>query len=91
MTDKNFHNEFFDCQLGLDVFICNAGSGDPKTLVKLREMPMDKYMQLFTLNYFCPVVMTKEVLPHLEKTRGNIVYVSSIYGKIAKLHTCIHV
>merc|ERR1712178_591743 len=29
-------------------------------------------------NFFCPVVMTKEALPHLEMTKGNIIQVSSI-------------
>ena len=44
-------------------------------------MPMDDYLHTFNINYFCPVVMTKEALPHLEKTKGNIVYVSSTLGK----------
>ena len=61
--------------------ICNAGVTDVKTCVKLRDMPMDDYMHTFNLNYFCPVVMTKEALPHLEKTKGSIVHVSSTLGK----------
>ena len=66
--------------------ICNAGVGDPKTMVQMREMPMDDYLKTFNLNFFCPVVMTKEALPHLEKTKGNIVHVSSITGEEKKLH-----
>ena len=61
--------------------ICNAGVADMKTMVSLRDMNMDDYMHTFNLNFFCPVVMTKEALPHLERTKGNIVYVSSILGK----------
>ena len=65
--------------------ICNAGVGDPKTMVQMREMPMDDYLKTFNLNFFCPVVMTKEALPHLEKTKGNIVHVSSITGEDTRL------
>ena len=64
--------------------ICNAGVTDVKTCVRLRDMPMDDFMRTFNLNYFCPVVMTKEALPHLEKTKGSIVHVSSSIGKVAK-------
>ena len=65
----------------MDIFICNAGVTNLKTMVKVRDMPMDDYLHTFNINYFCPVVMTKEALPHLEKTKGNIVYVSSTLGK----------
>ena len=65
---------------GLDIMICNAGVADIRTMVNLRDMQMDDYMNTFNLNFFCPVVMTKEALPHLEKTKGNIVHVSSIVG-----------
>ena len=59
--------------------ICNAAVFNIP--VTMREMPMDDFMLAFNLNFFCPVVMTKEALPHLEKTKGNIVYVSSIISK----------
>merc|ERR1712241_91736 len=62
----------------LDIMICNAGVADMKTMVNLRDMNMDDYMHTFNLNFFCPVIMTKEALPHLEKTKGNIIQVSSI-------------
>ena len=60
--------------------ICNAGVGDPKTIQPMRDVKMDDYLHTFNLNFFCPVVMTKEALPHLEKTKGNIVHVSSVTG-----------
>ena len=66
---------------GLDIMICNAGVTDPKTCVKLRDLAMEDYMHTFNINYFCPVVMTKEALPHLEKTKGSIVHVSSTLGR----------
>ena len=59
--------------------ICNAGIY--KNPAMMRDTQMDDFMLTFNINYFCPVVMTKEALPHLEKTRGNIVYVSSIVGE----------
>ena len=70
--------------IGVDIFICNAGVTDLKTMVKVREMPMDDYLHTFNINFFCPVVMTKEALPHLEKTKGSIVFVSSTLGKAPK-------
>ena len=57
--------------------ICNAGTGGE---TNLREMPMEDYLRIFNVNFFCPVTMTKEALPHLEKTKGNIVHISSIIG-----------
>ena len=59
--------------------ICNAGMYKNPGL--MRDTKMDDFIVTFNLNFFCPVVMTKEALPHLEKTKGNIVYVSSILGK----------
>ena len=59
--------------------ICNAGMYKNPGL--MRDTKMDDFIVTFNLNFFCPVVMTKEALPHLERTKGNIVYVSSILGK----------
>ena len=66
--------------VGLDIMICNAGVADGKTMMKMRDMQMDDFMHTFNLNFFCNVVMTKEALPYLEKTKGSIVQVSSIVG-----------
>ena len=65
--------------------ICNAGVADAKTMVNMRDMNMDDFMHTFNLNFFCNVVMTKEALHHLKKTKGSIVQVSSIVGMSERL------
>ena len=67
--------------------ICNAGMGGE---TNLREMPMEDYMRIFNVNFFCPVAMTKEALPHLEKTKGNIVHISSIIGNLMNSQRGLH-
>ena len=84
MISFEFILEFYKSE-GLDIMICNAGVADAKTMVNMRDMNMDDFMHTFNLNFFCNVVMTKEALPHLEKTKGSIVQVSSIVGMSERL------
>ena len=63
---------------GLDIVICNAGgiSG----FDSVRGKTTEDFRRTMELNLFAPFIMTREAIPHLEKTRGNILYVSSVAG-----------
>ena len=63
---------------GLDVFINSAGilmNGSTETL------SLDDYDKCMTINTRSAFVLTQSVLPHLLKSKGSIVNVSSVTGK----------
>lgn len=65
----------------VDVLINNAGVGsDTNALSKVR---MDELQRVFAINSFAPILVTKAVLPNLEKgSRKLVVNVSSQLGSI---------
>ena len=64
----------------LDVLICNAG-------VSIRSLfenvDLDVFKKLFDINFFGSIYGTKFALPHLKKTKGSIIAISSLNGFIA--------
>jgi len=65
----------------VDFLVNNAGLGKPGTFMKLT--PAD-WERVFRVNFFAPLYLTYEVLPHfLKQGSGKIVNVSSVAGKIA--------
>ncbi len=46
----------------------------------IREMDPAIFEPTFQMNVKSPFLMTKAALPHLEKTKGAIVYLSSLTG-----------
>jgi short-subunit dehydrogenase len=69
-----------DRQGRIDILINNAGRG---SYYSLAEAPAEEARALFDLNYFAPLELTRLALPHLERTRGSVVNVSSIAGQIS--------
>lgn len=63
----------------IDVFINNAGVG---LYDKFQETEEKELKQLFELNFFAPVALSKQVIPFLEKTNGTLINISSVAGKI---------
>lgn len=62
--------------------ICNAGGfGSDSTPTHIRDFSVDTFRSVLDLNLVGPFVLTKHALPHLEKTKGNILYVSSVGGQ----------
>ena len=59
--------------------ICNAGGGSGSERIKHKKT--EDFRKTIELNLIAPFVMTREAIPHLEKTRGNILFVSSIAGE----------
>ena len=63
---------------GLHILVCNAGAGEKPSTV--RETSLETWNWTLNLNLTACFLLTKYALPHLEKTKGNIVYTSSVAG-----------
>ncbi|MGP3964731.1 SDR family NAD(P)-dependent oxidoreductase [Nonomuraea sp. 3N208] len=61
----------------LDVLVNNAGA---TAVMPLAETSADRIAELFTLNVTAPSLLAHAALPHLRRSRGTIVNVSSTYG-----------
>lgn len=65
----------------VDLLVNNAGLARPGSLLKLT---VEDWRAVFEVNFFAPLALTYEVLPHfLERKKGKIVNLSSIAGKIS--------
>lgn len=62
----------------LDIVICNAGMSQAHT--SIRNKSTAEFRQTLDLNLFAPFFMSRAALPHLEKTKGNILFISSALG-----------
>jgi NAD(P)-dependent dehydrogenase (short-subunit alcohol dehydrogenase family) len=62
----------------LDVLVNNAGIWNPKTFM---ETKMDEYDKLFNVNVRSVFALTQLAVPHLLKSKGNVVNISSELGK----------
>jgi len=48
------------------------------------QVDPDEYLSLLNVNVVAPVALTKQAMPHLRKTKGSVVFVSSIGGERLK-------
>jgi short-subunit dehydrogenase len=64
----------------LDVLVNNAGRGFYSPALKIE---LDEMRKLFELNVFAPLHLAQLAAPHLEKSKGTIVMMSSIAGVVA--------
>ena len=63
---------------GIDVLIHNAGGGMNARFDEMTDISV--FEKLMRLNYLGPAYLTHEALPHLKKSRGQIVVISSVAG-----------
>ncbi len=61
----------------VDVLVNNAGA---TMLMPLADVTAERVADLFALNVIAPSVLAGAALPHLRRTHGSIVNVSSTYG-----------
>jgi len=64
----------------IDVLINNAGRG---SYLAPSEEPVEEARALFDLNFFAPLALAQLATPHLRRSRGSLVNVSSIAGQIS--------
>lgn len=62
---------------GLDVLVCNVGSGDS---VKPGKENYSEWQKVFSKNLWSVTNVVEAALPYLTKSKGNIVCISSICG-----------
>jgi NAD(P)-dependent dehydrogenase (short-subunit alcohol dehydrogenase family) len=61
----------------LDILVNNAGAG---AIMPLADITIDKVTNIFAVNVVGPSLLAKAALPHLKKTKGSIINVSSTFG-----------
>ncbi len=63
---------------GIDVLVNNVGVSMRSTLDEVADLSI--FERLMRINYFSSVYCTKYALPHLKKSKGRLVAVSSVAG-----------
>jgi len=63
---------------GIHVLIHNAGGGMNARFDEVTDLSV--FEKLMRLNYLGPVYLTHEALPHLKRSRGQIVVIASVAG-----------
>lgn len=61
----------------LDILVNNAGAG---AILPLPEAAAEQIASIFSINVVGPSLLAAAALPHLEKTKGAIVNISSTFG-----------
>src|SRR5215831_9879760 len=73
----------------LDCLINNAGWHPPAK--RIDEFSPEDFRALLDLNLVSVFAGCKYALPHLRKTQGNIINLSSLVGAMGQLHACTYV
>ena len=73
----------------IDCLINNAGWHPPHKPID--EFSIDEFRDLINLNLISVFTACKFALPHLRKTKGNIINISSLVGSIGQLHATTYV
>lgn len=64
----------------VDILVANAGI---QIVYPVQEFPMDKWEKLIKTNLTGPFLITKAVLPHMQKQKGgSIIYMGSVHSKV---------
>ncbi len=66
----------------LDILVNNVGGGSPEMLGTFLELTDDVWTSAFDLNFFATVRTIRLALPSLLRTKGTVVNVSSIGGRM---------
>ena len=72
--------EFWGCGRAVRALINNAGVG---VNVPVEAFAIDEWRRLFEVNFFGHIAVTQALLPALIRSKGRVVNISSVGGKIA--------
>jgi len=79
ITDANLRQKLVDDTIKtfgkLDILVNNAGIG---RMTMLLETPIEVYDELFDVNVRSVIVLTQLASPHLIKTKGSVINISSV-------------
>jgi len=64
---------------GLDIVIHCAGTG---AIVPIRELSLEQFNAPFKVDLQAGFLLSKYALPHLEKTKGNLAFLTSVLSMI---------
>jgi NAD(P)-dependent dehydrogenase (short-subunit alcohol dehydrogenase family) len=73
----------------LDCLVNNAGWHPPHKPID--EFSCQEFRELFELNVVSMFAACRRALPHLRKTRGNIINMSSLVGAMGQIHATTYV
>lgn len=73
----------------LDCLINNAGWHPPHKTID--QFTVQEFRELFELNMVSMFVACQHAIPHLRKTKGNIINMSSLVGHMGQLHAVTYV
>ena len=73
----------------IDCLINNAGSHPPHRPID--DFSVEEFRDLLDLNLVSMFTACKLALPHLRKTKGNIINMSSLVGQMGQLHAVTYV
>ena len=75
------HTAAAACFGPIDILVNNAGVSQRSLMVDTR---LQTYRQLFEVDFFAPVALTRAVVPAMQaRGRGQVVAISSVTGKVA--------
>ena len=81
-VQKNLINKTVEKFGRIDVLINNAGIKKKESVENHRSL--ENFDYVFNVNLRAPVALTELAVPHLEKTKGNIINVSSIMALLTQ-------
>lgn len=79
--------EAVDTLGGLSILVNAAGIGMAGPLHGARDQDVE---DVFRLNLFVPIALTREAYPHLKASQGAVVNISSVAGQIALPYTPVY-
>nr|XP_006819605.1 PREDICTED: 17-beta-hydroxysteroid dehydrogenase 14-like [Saccoglossus kowalevskii] len=86
---KNVINKTVERYGQLDCLVNNAGWHPPEE--RIDDVSAESFKKLLNLNLINYFLFAKYALPHLRKTKGNIINMSSLVAKIGQLHAVTYV
>ena len=75
---QNWWKRAADVFGGLDAVVANAGIANPSSLA---EVELEDWERMFNVNLRGPWLLAKAAFPHLSKSKGCLVTVSSMSGR----------